>query len=333
MTLRSDFFKGDRALENCLALDSAHILSGAAGYHVNKIQMALLVLENSAITRGELTQKVYGQSTAAAVLAYKTRRRIINFAYQKQADNIVGKMTIARLDQEMLAREQRDQGRPSCGDEIRGRGDAGLQFGQAQNASRLGVAGSPAQIGGNPFVRKTLSIHWQNTTHPASIAASSPLFSLLVQKAIALLIPFNMQMSSNLTALTETIPHTGIVRVNHSSADVVRRVSEQIASPNPKSIRVIVCPFPDGDAAFAFTSGKGFDPTFQPSVENYILINANKRREDRCTLIHEMVHAATNLGEDRHDPDNTGSVFSVDLVRTLLKPEHALALTKAFFAA
>jgi hypothetical protein len=32
---------------------------------------------------------------------YKTKRRIINYGYQQQADNIVGKMTIARLDREM----------------------------------------------------------------------------------------------------------------------------------------------------------------------------------------------------------------------------------------
>jgi hypothetical protein len=293
--------------------------------------MALLVLDNTSITRGELTTKLYGQSTAAAVLAYKNKRRIINLSYQNQADNIVGKMTIDRLDRDMLAREQRDQGRPSCGDEIRG-GGAAFQSSAPPIASRLGVSGTQGQVGQNQFPRKFLSIHWQRTAHPAAAAASATLFSLLVQKAIALLIPFNMQMSSNANALTETIPHNGIVRVNHSSADVVRRVAEQISPPNPRSIRVIVCPFPDGDDAFAFTSGKGFDSTFQAAVDNYILINANKRRDDRCTLIHEMVHAATNLGEDRHDKDNVGSVFSVETTRSLLKREHALALNGAFFA-
>ena len=44
----------------------------------------------------------YGPSTAAAVLAFKTRRNIINRAYQTKADNIVGRMTIAALDAEML---------------------------------------------------------------------------------------------------------------------------------------------------------------------------------------------------------------------------------------
>jgi hypothetical protein len=332
MALLSNFFKGNRALENSLVLDSAHIVPGASGDHVSKIQLALLVLDNTSIARNELTTKLYGQSTAAAVLAYKNKRRIINFSYQNQADNIVGKMTVDRLDRDMLTREQRDQGRPSCGDEIRGGSGAASQFSAPLNASRFGGTETQGQIGQNQFPRKFLSIHWQRTAHPASAAASGTLFSLLVQKAIALLIPFNMQMSSNANALTETIPHNDIVRVNHSSADVVRRVAEQIAPPNPRAIRVIVCPFPDGDDAFAFTSGKGFDSTFQATVDNYILINANKRRDDRCTLLHELVHAATNLGEDRHDKDNVGSVFSVETTRSLLKPEHARALNQAFFA-
>ena len=47
----------------------------------------------------------YGPSTADVVLAYKRKRNIINYSYQTTADNIVGKMTMAALDKEMLARE------------------------------------------------------------------------------------------------------------------------------------------------------------------------------------------------------------------------------------
>ncbi len=47
----------------------------------------------------------YGPRTAAAVLAYKTKRAIINRAYQQTPDSIVGKMTIERLDKDMLAIE------------------------------------------------------------------------------------------------------------------------------------------------------------------------------------------------------------------------------------
>jgi len=35
------------------------------------------------------------------VLRFKTDRKIINTAYQKTADNIVGKMTVQALDNEM----------------------------------------------------------------------------------------------------------------------------------------------------------------------------------------------------------------------------------------
>jgi peptidoglycan hydrolase-like protein with peptidoglycan-binding domain len=54
----------------------------------------------------------YGKSTAAAVLAFKTKRKIINYSYETQVDNIVGKMTIAALDNEMVLRESRPRQLP-----------------------------------------------------------------------------------------------------------------------------------------------------------------------------------------------------------------------------
>ena len=39
------------------------------------------------------------------MLAYKQKRNIINRSYQTKADNIVGKMTMAALDKEMLEAE------------------------------------------------------------------------------------------------------------------------------------------------------------------------------------------------------------------------------------
>ncbi len=47
----------------------------------------------------------YDATTAAAVLRYKTERAIINFAYQTSPDDIVGKMTMRSLDNEMVAFE------------------------------------------------------------------------------------------------------------------------------------------------------------------------------------------------------------------------------------
>jgi peptidoglycan hydrolase-like protein with peptidoglycan-binding domain len=101
MALRSKLFRGDPKLEAAAVSDPAHIVPGSAGPHVGKIQQALIKLDGAAI----VVDSVYGPATAAAVLAYKQKRNIINTARQTKADNIVGTMTMASLDAEMLATE------------------------------------------------------------------------------------------------------------------------------------------------------------------------------------------------------------------------------------
>ncbi len=85
--------------------DSAHVTRGAQGDHVAKIQGVVMFLDGSTISDVEIESKTYGASTATAVLAYKRKRKIINKAYQQQADDIVGKMTIKSLDDELLSRQ------------------------------------------------------------------------------------------------------------------------------------------------------------------------------------------------------------------------------------
>jgi hypothetical protein len=108
MGLQSALFSDDEALQACLVNDRAHVTLGAVGDHVTNIHSALTVIENASIDDAELRDGRYGPSTAAAVLAYKRKREIINHSYQKQADDIVGKMTIASLDREMLVIEGRE---------------------------------------------------------------------------------------------------------------------------------------------------------------------------------------------------------------------------------
>jgi hypothetical protein len=111
MALQSRLFRNDPNLEAAAVSDPAHIVPGARGEHVRKIQLALIQLDGAAIA----ADGIYGRATAAAVLAYKRKRNIVNRAYQTQADNIVGKMTIDRLDKEMLAAEQSNNDRtPRC---------------------------------------------------------------------------------------------------------------------------------------------------------------------------------------------------------------------------
>ena len=103
MFLQSRLFRGNAALEACLVKDSAHLIQGSRGEHVRLVQRALVYLGEKEISGQEYRQGIYGLTTAAAVLRYKQKRKIINFSYQKQADNIVGKMTIQRLDNDVFA--------------------------------------------------------------------------------------------------------------------------------------------------------------------------------------------------------------------------------------
>ena len=109
MPLESQLFTtptSDSRLEACLVRDSAHIVPGTQGDHVKKIQTALNLL-----TQGPGRENVrlkatgfYGPQTAAAVERFKNARGILQ-TWQKQADNIVGKRTIQRLDAEMAILE------------------------------------------------------------------------------------------------------------------------------------------------------------------------------------------------------------------------------------
>jgi hypothetical protein len=105
VSLQCQLFRGDSKLEAAAVSDPAHVVPGAVGEHVAKIQQALITLDGAVIDELELAKTRYGTSTANAVLTYKTKRGIINRAYQTKPDNIVGKMTMASLDSEMLAAE------------------------------------------------------------------------------------------------------------------------------------------------------------------------------------------------------------------------------------
>ncbi|MBM0206901.1 peptidoglycan-binding protein [Micromonospora sp. STR1s_5] len=103
MALRSKLFSGDRKLEAAAVSDPDHIMQGASGDHVKKIQVALNQVDDARLS----ADGRFGAGTAAAVLSFKRKRDIVNRTYQTQADSIVGKMTIAALDDEMVTVESR----------------------------------------------------------------------------------------------------------------------------------------------------------------------------------------------------------------------------------
>lgn len=112
MALRSNLFRGDLKLEAAAVRPAAHIIRGSRGDHVAKIQYALSVLTGEPLK----LDGDYGPKTAAAVLSFKQRRKIINKAYQTKPDEIVGVRTMAALDEEMLSIENsgRDPGLITC---------------------------------------------------------------------------------------------------------------------------------------------------------------------------------------------------------------------------
>lgn len=103
MPLRSNLFAGDLKLEAASTSHPAHITRGSVGPHVAKIQGALFVLDGVEVAENERRSQLYGPSTAAAVLAYKRKRDIVNRSYQSTADDVVGIMTVKAMDDELLA--------------------------------------------------------------------------------------------------------------------------------------------------------------------------------------------------------------------------------------
>jgi hypothetical protein len=106
MSLQSQLLRGDPKLQAAAISDPAHIVPGARGPHVTKIQQALIQAAGAAIE----PDGMYGPATAAAVADFKRKRQppILNFA--GAIDNIVGIKTIAALNTAML-QEERGGGR------------------------------------------------------------------------------------------------------------------------------------------------------------------------------------------------------------------------------
>jgi hypothetical protein len=105
MPLKSLLLSSNQRLQEALTIDAKHVQTGDSGLYVSLIQQALMMIEGSQISERELNAELYGQTTTAAVLSYKRKYAIINKSYQTQADAVVGRMTIQKLDHDMLALE------------------------------------------------------------------------------------------------------------------------------------------------------------------------------------------------------------------------------------
>jgi hypothetical protein len=340
MALSSNLFRGDTALEACALKDPAHITLGATGDHVAKIQFALFTLDRLIIDRLELVSQRYGKSTAAAVLAYKRKRRIINHSYQITADAIVGKMTIALLDKDMRVQERFLKQPGDCIMSPRGassslspltapNGNLSQRTNAITDSKGAKTLAPNKQLGG--FVRVLFQI-----TLKASIEDGYPLSAetevardALFEHGITLFVEVNGR------GFADTIRFPSRVLSSPGTAgdnvDELRKASEDLRPGLAGILRVIVCQMADRNA---------FGETFRNRniggriVPPFVLLNSeNIDTISHATLIHEMIHAS-KPGPLDHDPEKFSLFFDFGsnkpgtVKRTLLKPEHALTLSK-----
>ncbi|MEJ1933263.1 hypothetical protein WDZ92_23950 [Nostoc sp. NIES-2111] len=319
--------KLDGRLQQCLVSDRAHVTPGSVGSHVAKIQMALMALDEARIDLSELHGKRYGISTTAAVLAYKQKRKIINRAYQTQADNIVGKMTVASLDKDLIALDRRPPNTAFCGHGTSAAA-AATRFGLRETAPGPGAPGSKTHF------NKQFRILFQITELGDAFGGYNMLDDLW-RRAEVLMLPFRLEFVNKRPPKGKVLPHDGIVDVHFSSDKfAIRRLSLNADPGFEKTLRVIFCPFAQANPYFGITCG-GPNNDGDPVVEKFVLINTNIRQKDSGTLLHEMIHAATpGVSDSRdHDEKHARCVFSTsDDGRDELRDEYAVRLSNAYFA-
>lgn len=322
MALISRSFRGVAALEACLLRDSAHITKGTVGPHVPKIQKALMMLDRVIVDANEIETMRYGPSTAAAILAYKKKRRIINPSYQTQADNIVGKMTIRSLDQEMFAAEGPIRPCP-CGDPIEGGSSLAIR------ASANRVADTPLNLNARLKVSYQAAVG-ADKTFAGALKAKGLRFVFETQAA-ALLAPWGMTLQP--TDLGSFVFPFSVNPNAPSEVQKIREFAEKASRSSPKILRVIFCRFDDNAREFGVSGGPTFGGLgFQP----FVLLNTLKLRRDAGTMTHEMIHASQKelFSDDAHDKEAEfpKSVFCSQDGRTEIRKPHAIALSTAFFA-
>ena len=328
MPLVSLLLRDEPRLQACLVADTAHVVPGATGRHVSLIQKLLLVLEKARISDGELRAGLYGPTTAAAVLAYKRKRNIVNRAYQATADNIVGKMTIAKMDEELVLLDLRAvPGRVVC---THGGGEPPPRS-AIVGAGQPGLVGAPAPFKPNKQRPAKLRIIVQKTNRAREFGDADALFAELYKRARELLAPHGMDFTTGATTPgfgPEVIDAEKVIAGSAASCGSVMESALRTLADKADTLRVIFCPFSDSGDAFGVTDG---GPNSALTVPRFCLINVRKRRGDLGTLLHEMVHAAR---PEMVAPDgDNASVFSESGSRSAsqLPEKHAESIVTSFF--
>jgi len=343
MALSSKLFRDDQRLQACEVNDAAHLTLETRGEHVAKVQMALFAIDRLTIDRSELVSQTYGRSTARAVLAFKTKRQIINRSYQNTPDEIVGKMTIARLDQEMRLLELASRNSGECLHAPSGaRGRSGPALSSSLNSAP--ATGSPVsnnQVGDGPGgkrpqLNRVLRIYCSITQR----AANEDGFPLRehIEKAKELLSGFGMTLSLEFTpargsGFADTI-NFPFGQVGSDQIPLLRKASEDTRQGFPTILRVIVCQrHPNEGPGETFRNITVGGVLFPP----FVVLNSTTVSRDSATILHEMIHASLDRAV-AHDDDKFSVFFEFSPTRpespdrVTLPTDRAISLSKAFFA-
>jgi hypothetical protein len=177
MALQSQLFAGDPQLEAAAVSDPDHIVPGARGEHVRKIQVALIQLDGADI----VPDGAYGPATAAAVAAFKRHQQppILNF--EGQIDNIVGIKTMAALDAGMLTGKKETTTETECLAQSRAGGCSIVNLGLSADDTDVVTApavGAPAKGG-----RRGLERQDPDLTTVAQVAVLLPKVRAVIRAA------------------------------------------------------------------------------------------------------------------------------------------------------
>jgi hypothetical protein len=297
MGLRSRLFSGDTRLEACLINDQAHLTIGTVGPFVRKVQKAVAVITGRSVSREDIEGSRYGQSTADAVLAYKQARNIVNRSYQATADNIVGKMTIKSLDEDM-ARNESAPAFLQCGDPVMGAAPA-RRTTTKQTRGTLNFA-----IGDVPFALPSLlRISWQISTLGVSkngrrLASQVEACNKILSNDLLI-----TQVGPDLTVV-RPFEYNEVVAVVGPDANGLVKAAFKAHQGLPSELRVIVHPLTDPQPTFGVTK---YGPYDGEHLGTCVILNADLQRSDNITLLHEMIHAAGFLVHDS-EKDTPGSI-------------------------
>lgn len=276
-------------------------------------------MDRSKIEVSELRRQTYGPSTAAAVLAFKQKRKIINPAYQKTADNIVGKMTIARLDKELLAADQA----PSSNHVV-----CSTTGGSVAGARSIAepLVGKPS----TPRENAVLRILIQQTEGAAQVGGAVRAIFDHFQRAAEIMAVHGLRFPEGqlLDFVGPSVPDfERIIPGSQASCFSVREAAERVLPGRADTVRIIYCPFVDNAGARGVTDGGTCAGVTFPK---FCLISVNPLQFNPPTMLHEMIHAAKPIFLE-HDKD-PNSVFSEALDSKVLPNVHAKSLADSFFA-